>query len=80
MPDDLTFRELDRRHGWVKGTAFRRFKAALPELVEGDDFQRLDASDDKAQIDALRAAGRIYATTVHAVLLRPRACALIERK
>ena len=77
-PDDLSFRELDARNNWAKGTAFRRFKAALPQLVEGQDFYRLDANADRARIESLRAAGRIYASTVHAVLLGTRACALIE--
>jgi hypothetical protein len=73
-----TFRELDARNNWTKGVAFRRFKAALPKLVEGEDFQRLDADTERVQIQALRSCGRIYASTVHAVLLGSRACALIE--
>ena len=76
--DAKTFRELDLRNSWTKGVAFRRFKAALPVLVEGKDFQRFDANTDRAQIEDLRNSGRIYASTVHAVLLSPDACALIE--
>jgi predicted kinase len=77
-PDELSFRELDARNNWTKGTAFRHFKAALPQLVEGQDFYLLDANVDREQIKSLRTAGRIYATTVHAVLLGTRACSLIE--
>ena len=76
--DEKTFRELDLRNNWSKGTAFRRFKALLPVLAEGEDFHRLAADSDALKIDELRVAGRIYASTVHAVLLRARACALIE--
>ena len=76
--DAFTFRELDVRNNWAKGTAFRRFKAALPALVEGQDFIRLAADEDSVKVEALRSSGRIYASTVHAVLLGPRACTLIE--
>ena len=76
--NELTFRELDLRNRWAKGTAFRRFKALLTELVEGEDFRRLAADVEGSQIDELRITGRIYPSTVHAVLLSPRACALVE--
>ena len=76
--DELTFLELDRRNDWTKGTAFRRFKALLPALVEGEDFRRRAADTHDVQIVELRRAGRIYRSTVHVVLLKSRACGLIE--
>ena len=42
----VTFRELDDRNRWVKGTAFKRFKAVHRSLVEGVDFRHLDARQD----------------------------------
>lgn len=66
----LTLRELDDRGGAAKGTAFRAFRTALAELVEGRDFLRLDAVTDADTIATLRAAGRVYAGSVHVVLIR----------
>ena len=76
--DELTFRELDHRNNWTKGTAFKRFKSLLPTLREGEDFRHLTATTDKQKINELRLAGRIYPSTVNAVLVRARAHALIE--
>jgi hypothetical protein len=60
---------LDRRAGLPKGSSFRAFKAARAELREGRDYQRLDAAADAARIAELRAAGRIYPSSVHVVLI-----------
>ena len=49
----LTLRELDDRGGAAKGTAFRAFRTALAELVEGRDFLRLDAVTDADTIATL---------------------------
>lgn len=72
MNDDpllTTFLELDRRWRVPKGTAFRAFKRALPELQEGTDFHYLHSQRHAAEIAALRLAGRIYASSVNGVLL-----------
>ncbi|MEM7406418.1 MAG: hypothetical protein AAF458_14055 [Pseudomonadota bacterium] len=74
----LTFKEIDGRNGWPKGAAFRRFKRALTRLTEGRDYIRLDAMDESGEIDALRAGGRLYSSTVHAVLVSPGTADLIE--
>ena len=64
-----TFKEIDTRHGRVKGTAFRAFKRVRSALHEGADFQVLDAASDSERIEALRREGRIYATSVNVVIL-----------
>ena len=65
----ITFLELDRRWQARKGTAFRAFKRALPDLREGIDFIYLHAHRQADEIAALRVAGRIYASSVNVVLL-----------
>ena len=77
--DGLSFKELDLRNHWVKGTAFRGFKALLKGLSEGEDYFYLEASTDAAQIQSLRQQGRIYATSVNAVFLSYETCERIER-
>ncbi|MGH8320618.1 MAG: hypothetical protein ACRESX_07100 [Gammaproteobacteria bacterium] len=52
-----------------KGTAFRAFKRSLPVLVEQQDYIRLDARLNHAEIEALRAVGRIYVNSINVVLL-----------
>ena len=70
-PDWVGLREIDLRAGTGKGAAFRAFKALAPNLVEGTDYRVLDPHKDREVIDALRHAGRIYATSVRVVLLAP---------
>lgn len=64
-----SFKGLDRALGAPKGTAFRTFKRSLAVLAEDEDFLRLDAAADGADIEALKAAGRVYQASVHVVLL-----------
>jgi hypothetical protein len=66
---DTTFRELDRLHAAVKGTAFRAFKRVHGQLREGRDFHTLTAATDAARIEALRREQRIYPSSVNVVLL-----------
>ena len=75
----VTFRELDQRNGWTKGTAFKRFKAVHRTLDEGVDFKHLDARRDGAEIDALRLSQRVYTSTVNAVLLSVRVASELEK-
>lgn len=65
----LTFRQLDEWNGSPKGTVFRRFKTALGQLLEGRDFFRIDGHAARAQVDDLRQQGRLYPSSVHAILL-----------
>ena len=66
-----SLRDIDEAHGWPKGRAFRAFKALAPRLVEGRDYRVLDAEHDPAAVQALRAAGRVYASSVKLILLAP---------
>lgn len=66
----MTFRTLDRVLGAPKGTAFRAFKSNLDALVEGEDHLRLESGTEDAPIAELKAAGRVYPSSVHVVLLR----------
>lgn len=68
-PDWVTLKDLDEAAGRPKGSAFRAFKALLGELREGTDFVRLDADRDAPAIAALKASNRLYASSIHAVLL-----------
>lgn len=65
----LTLFELDRRLGQAKGTAFRTFKRRAPHWREGHDFRVLQAERDGAEIESLRAAGRVYASSRTVILL-----------
>jgi hypothetical protein len=68
-----TLRELDREAGTVKGSAFRAFKALASTLREDDDYRVLDAVADASTIAGLRAAGRLYDSSVRVILLAPAA-------
>lgn len=65
----LSFRQVDSMNGFRKGTTFRLFKRAGDALKEGRDFFYLPAPEYSGWIEALSAAGRIYPSTRHLVLL-----------
>ncbi|MDE2148922.1 MAG: hypothetical protein KGJ55_03605 [Gammaproteobacteria bacterium] len=65
----ISLMELDRAAGRPKGSAFRAFKALLPELRENRDFAVFDHR--RADAARLHAAGRIYRSSVNPVLLAP---------
>lgn len=67
--DTLSLRQLDELNHAPKGTAFRVFRRCEAQLEEGKDFFYLAADQHKALIEALKASGQIYATTVNLVLL-----------
>lgn len=48
---------------------FRHFKAALGQLLEGKDFYRIDGHTARAEVENLRQQGRLYPSSVHAILL-----------
>lgn len=79
MPKDRSFKEIDLLHESPKGTAFRAFKRLGSRLSEGEHFYYLDARTRREEIDALRRAGRIYPTTVNAVLLTEAGYELIRK-
>lgn len=74
----LTLLELDRRLGRPKGTAFRAFKRLEPRWAEGRDFRVLQPDRDGAEIAALRAAGRVYASSRTVILVSAAAAAQVE--
>jgi len=73
----VSLRELDERLGQPKGTAFRAFRRA--GLVEGRDFRVLERARDGDEIAALRAAGRIYRSSVNVILLSSAAADRLAR-
>lgn len=79
MPEGLSFKEIDQLYGSPKGTAFRAFKRLESRLSEGEHFHYLDARTRRDEIDALRRTGRIYPTTVNAVLLTEAGYELIKK-
>ena len=64
-----TLREIDERLGLRKGNAFRAFKRQRHLLRENVDFTVLPARTAKAEIERLRAEGRIYRSTINVVIL-----------
>ena len=64
-----TLREIDERLGLGKGNAFRAFKRQRHSLRENVDFTVLSARTAKAEIERLRAEGRIYRSTINVVIL-----------
>lgn len=74
----ITLKDLDRAGARPKGSAFRAFRSLLGELREGTDFVRLDGKRDAAAIAALKTEGRLYASSIHAVLLTEEAAARVR--
>ena len=67
--EGCTFREIDERLGLRKGSAFRAFKRRRHSLREGIDFTVLHPRTAKAEIERLRAQGRIYRSSINVVIL-----------
>jgi hypothetical protein len=74
----LSFKEIDTLHQRPKGTAFRAFKQQQ-DLVEGEHYHYLSATTHAAEIESLRRTGRIYGSTVNAVLLTEAGYALLRQ-
>ena len=70
-PEWRTLKELDVAAGRPKGTAFRAFKRLEPGWREGTQFRVLRPGRDAAELDALRADGRLYASSRIGILLSP---------
>jgi hypothetical protein len=64
-----SFKQLDQAAGAAKGTTFRTFKQMAGAMVEEVDYFYLDAERERQTIEALRAAGSIYRSSHHLVLL-----------
>lgn len=67
--DTYSLKEIDEARGVAKGTAFSAFKQIREALVEGRDFIYLSHESDAAEIEDLRRSGRIYESSMNAVLL-----------
>ena len=67
--EGYTLREIDECHGLPKGSAFRAFKRLRGSLREDVDFTLLPAQSARSEIERLRAAGRIYRSSVNVVVL-----------
>ena len=67
--EGYTLREIDECHGLPKGSAFRAFKRLRGSLREDVDFTLLPAQSARPEIERLRAAGRIYRSSVNVVVL-----------
>lgn len=76
--ETLSLRQLDELNSVPKGTSFRAFKRYETQLQHGRDYFYLPANEHKALIDQLKAAGQIYATTVHLLLLTREGYARIQ--
>jgi len=64
-----SLKEIDTAREQPKGTAFLAFKQLKHSFDEGRDFFYLGADQDGHEIEKLRTSGRVYATTVNAILL-----------
>lgn len=69
-----TFMEIDQHHKLPKGSAFRLFKQLEPQWVEGEHFWCCDSRSQPEAFAELRRSGRLYASTVNAVLIGEAGC------
>lgn len=76
----LSFKEIDTLHQRPKGTAFRAFKKLNKILIEGEHYIYLPTTTHAKDIETLRQTGRLYASTVNAVLLTEAGYALLRDK
>ena len=74
-----TLREVDAAAGQPKGAAFRAFKRLEAGWREGEDFRVLRPGRDDAELETLRARGRLYATSRVGILLSPSAAETMRR-
>jgi hypothetical protein len=74
----LTLKQIDAAAGMPKGSAFRAFKRHEPAWREGHHFRVLRPERDGAEIDGLRAAGHVYASSRVVILLGGEAAAVVR--
>lgn len=75
--EHITLREIDRRMGLPKGSAFRAFKRIEHQFTEGADYRLLRPGEHHQSIENLRVAGRIYPSSMNVVLLTPETAAKV---
>lgn len=64
-----TFRQIDELHHCVKGSAFRVFKQQQAQWREGEHFYCVDSRTEPVLFEQLQRSGRLYDSTVNAVLI-----------
>jgi len=79
-PPWVTLRQLDEAAGAPKGSAFRLFKRRLTRLNEGSDFIVLDPQTMPELAAQLDAAGALYRSSIHPVLLAPTVASELARE
>ncbi len=65
----VTLSEIDHGAGLSKGTAFRAFKSLVETLQEGVDYEVLHHQQAHKSIAELRAAGRLYGSSINVIVL-----------
>ena len=78
-----TFRQIDEMHHCVKGSAFRIFKQLSTQQpgqwVEGTHFYCIDSRTQPELFAQVQRSGRLYASTVNAVLVTEAAYQVIAQ-
>ena len=64
-----TFKQIDELHHCTKGSAFRIFKQLQERWVEGEHFYCIDSRAQPEMFTQMQHSGRLYASTVNAVLI-----------
>ena len=64
-----TFKQIDELHHCTKGSAFRIFKQLQGHWVEGEHFYCIDSRAQPELFAQIQHSGRLYASTVNAVLI-----------
>jgi len=68
-----TFKQIDELHHCAKGSAFRIFKQfsarSNESWTEGEHFYCIDSRTQPALFAQMQRSGRLYASTVNAVLI-----------
>lgn len=79
----LTLRQIDQMNAVAKGTAFRAFKQAELELIEGEDYFVIAIATPPdpaaaALLEKLRAMDALYASSQVAILITEKAYARMQ--
>lgn len=78
-PQLKTFKQLDELYCRPKGSAFRVFKRLEAQWLEGEHFYCIDSRNQPELFADLRRSGRLYPSTVNAVLIAETGCQLIAK-
>lgn len=67
--ETLSFRQIDELNGFVKGASFKLFKMHRAALTEGIHYFYLSEHTHRLLLADLKKTERIYASSLHLVLL-----------